>query len=33
MLAAKFSVPYAVAAAGVKGTTDVSAFRDAVRPI
>lgn len=31
MLAAKFSVPYAVAAALVKGTTDVSAFRDAVR--
>jgi 2-methylcitrate dehydratase PrpD len=31
MLAAKFSVPYAVAAAVVKGTTDVSAFRDAVR--
>jgi 2-methylcitrate dehydratase PrpD len=31
MLAAKFSVPYAVAAAVVKGTTDVSAFADAVR--
>jgi len=31
MLAAKFSVPYAVAAAIVKGTTDVSAFQDAVR--
>jgi 2-methylcitrate dehydratase PrpD len=31
MLAAKFSVPYAVAAAVVKGTTDVSAFGDAVR--
>lgn len=31
MLAAKFSVPYAVAAALVKGTTDVSAFQDAVR--
>jgi 2-methylcitrate dehydratase PrpD len=31
MLAAKFSVPYAVAAAIVKGTTDVSAFGDAVR--
>jgi len=31
MLAAKFSVPHAVAAAVVKGTTDVSAFRDAVR--
>jgi 2-methylcitrate dehydratase PrpD len=31
MLAAKFSVPYAVAAAVVKGTTDVSAFMDAVR--
>jgi 2-methylcitrate dehydratase PrpD len=31
MLAAKFSVPYAVAAAMVKGTTDVSAFTDAVR--
>jgi 2-methylcitrate dehydratase PrpD len=31
MLAAKFSVPYAVAAAVVKGTTDVSAFQDAVR--
>jgi 2-methylcitrate dehydratase PrpD len=31
MLAAKFSVPYAVAAALVKGTTDVSAFHDAVR--
>lgn len=31
MLAAKFSVPYAVAVAVVKGTTDVSAFRDAVR--
>jgi 2-methylcitrate dehydratase PrpD len=31
MLAAKFSVPYAVAAAVVKGTTDVSAFTDAVR--
>jgi 2-methylcitrate dehydratase PrpD len=31
MLAAKFSVPYAVAAAVIKGTTDVSAFRDAVR--
>jgi 2-methylcitrate dehydratase PrpD len=31
MLAAKFSVPYAVAAAVVKGTTDVSAFKDAVR--
>lgn len=31
MLAAKFSIPHAVAAAVVKGTTDVSAFRDAVR--
>ena len=31
MLAAKFSVPYAVAAAVVKGTTDVSAFQDGVR--
>jgi 2-methylcitrate dehydratase PrpD len=31
MLAAKFSIPYAVAAAVVKGTTDVSAFGDAVR--
>jgi 2-methylcitrate dehydratase PrpD len=31
MLAAKFSVPYAVAAAVVKGTTDVSAFQDEVR--
>jgi 2-methylcitrate dehydratase PrpD len=31
MLAAKFSVPYAVAAAVVKGTTDISAFKDAVR--
>jgi 2-methylcitrate dehydratase PrpD len=31
MLAAKFSVPYAVAAAVVKGTTDISAFEDAVR--
>jgi 2-methylcitrate dehydratase PrpD len=31
MLAAKFSVPYAVAAAVAKGTTDVSAFTDAVR--
>ena len=31
MLAAKFSIPYAVAAAMVKGTTDVSAFEDAVR--
>jgi 2-methylcitrate dehydratase PrpD len=31
MLAAKFSVPYAVAAAVVKGTTDISAFTDAVR--
>ena len=31
MLAAKFSVPYAVAAALVKGTTDVSAFQDEVR--
>src|SRR5262245_51197423 len=31
MLAAKFAVPYAVAAAGVKGTTDVSAVGDAVR--
>ncbi len=31
MLSAKFSIPYAVAAAVVKGTTDVSAFRDAVR--
>ena len=31
MLAAKFSVPYAVAAALVKGTTDISAFQDAVR--
>jgi len=31
MLAAKFSVPYAVAAAVVKGTTDISAFQDAVR--
>jgi 2-methylcitrate dehydratase PrpD len=31
MLAAKFSVPYAVAAAVVKGTTDVAAFTDAVR--
>jgi 2-methylcitrate dehydratase PrpD len=31
MLAAKFSVPYAVAAAVVKGTTDVSAFHDEVR--
>jgi 2-methylcitrate dehydratase PrpD len=31
VLAAKFSVPYAVAAAVVKGTTDVSAFTDAVR--
>ena len=31
MLAAKFSVPYAVAAAVVKGATDVSAFMDAVR--
>jgi 2-methylcitrate dehydratase PrpD len=31
MLAAKFSVPYAVAAALVKGTTDISAFHDAVR--
>jgi 2-methylcitrate dehydratase PrpD len=31
MLAAKFSLPYAVAAALVKGTTDVSAFKDAVR--
>jgi 2-methylcitrate dehydratase PrpD len=31
MLSAKFSVPYAVAAALVKGTTDVAAFEDAVR--
>ena len=31
MLAAKFSIPYAVAAAMVKGTTDVTAFEDAVR--
>jgi 2-methylcitrate dehydratase PrpD len=31
MLAAKFSVPYAVAAAVVKGTTDITAFTDAVR--
>jgi 2-methylcitrate dehydratase PrpD len=31
MLAAKFSVPYAVAAAVVKGTTDISAFKDTVR--
>jgi 2-methylcitrate dehydratase PrpD len=31
MLAAKFSVPYAVAAALVKRTTDVSAFKAAVR--
>ena len=31
MLAAKFSVPHAVAAALVKGTTDISAFTDAVR--
>ena len=31
MLAAKFSVPYAVAAAVVKGATDISAFMDAVR--
>jgi 2-methylcitrate dehydratase PrpD len=31
MLAAKFSVPYAVAAAVIKGTTDVSAFQDGVR--
>ncbi len=31
MLAAKFSIPYAVAAAVVTGTTDVSAFSDAVR--
>ena len=31
MLAAKFSVPHAVAAALVKGTTDVSAFQDTVR--
>jgi len=31
MLAAKFSVPYAVAAALVKGTTDVSAFLDGAR--
>jgi 2-methylcitrate dehydratase PrpD len=31
MLAAKFSVPYAVAAAVVKGTTDVAAFGDLVR--
>jgi 2-methylcitrate dehydratase PrpD len=31
MLAAKFSVPYAVAAALVKGTTDVSAFSDDAR--
>jgi 2-methylcitrate dehydratase PrpD len=31
MLAAKFSVPHAVAAALVKGTTDISAFQDAVR--
>ena len=31
MLAAKFSIPYAVAAAMVKGATDVSAFEDAVR--
>jgi 2-methylcitrate dehydratase PrpD len=31
MLAAKFSIPHAVAAAVVKGTTDVSAFTDAVR--
>ena len=31
MLSAKFSIPYAVAAAVVKGTTDVSAFRDEVR--
>jgi len=31
MLAAKFSLPYAVAAALVKGTTDVSAFLDGAR--
>jgi 2-methylcitrate dehydratase PrpD len=31
MLAAKFSVPYAVAAAVVHGRTDVSAFADSVR--
>ena len=31
MLAAKFSVPYAVAAALVTGTTDVSAFADSAR--
>jgi len=31
MLAAKFSVPYAVAAALVRGTTDVSAFLDGAR--
>ena len=31
MLSAKFSIPYAVAAAVVKGATDVSAFRDVVR--
>jgi 2-methylcitrate dehydratase PrpD len=31
MLAAKFSVPYAVAAALVQGTTDVSAFLDGAR--
>src|SRR5687767_13445109 len=31
MLSAKFSIPYAVAVALVKGTTDVSAFTDAVR--
>ena len=31
MLAAKFSIPHAVAAALVKGATDVSAFEDAVR--
>jgi 2-methylcitrate dehydratase PrpD len=31
MLSAKFSIPYAVAGAVVKGATDVSAFRDVVR--
>jgi 2-methylcitrate dehydratase PrpD len=31
MLGAKFSVPYAVAAALIKGTTDVSAFLDGAR--
>lgn len=31
MLSAKFSIPYAVAVALVKGTTDVSAFTDAAR--